>query len=155
MFKKIKDSTAVNFVVVVVLLAVVGLGAYWLKDLQEPVTLYIPSQEIRVGCEYVVLPTSKNLQEVADKQFTAAWNDKYILDHAGQAFSGLWNTKPGDEIIFGTRHYRCSFITTGWSERGIEAHNREEKLPEADLYLCTCIPGGEMYEIYIVGASAA
>lgn len=22
------------------------------------------------------------------------------------------------------------------------------------LYLCTCIPGGEMYEIYIVGASA-
>lgn len=23
--------------------------------------------------------------------------------------------------------------------------------PDADLYLCTCVPGGEEFEIYIVG----
>lgn len=28
---------------------------------------------------------------------------------------------------------------------------REGELPAADLYLCTCVPGGEEFEIYIVG----
>lgn len=27
---------------------------------------------------------------------------------------------------------------------------KDGQLPDADLYLCTCVPGGEEFEIYIV-----
>lgn len=121
------------------------------RKYDEPITLSVPSCGIEVNCEYVVNPTSERLQTVIDKAGVAAWHNSYIMDHAGQSFNGLWNMKVGEEIVFGTRHYKCSFITTGWSDRGIEAHNRNEKLPDADLYLCTCVPGGEEFEIYIVG----
>ena len=52
-------------------------------------------------------------------------------------------------MIFGTARYRCTAITTGYSDWGIRAKDGE--LPDADLYLCTCVPGGEEFEIYIVG----
>lgn len=47
------------------------------------------------------------------------------------------------------RPYRCRFVTTGWSDCGIRP--KSGPLPAASLYLCTCVPGGREYEIYIVG----
>ena len=129
--------------------AVIGLTAFLAKDLARPVTLTIPALGIEVGCEQVLVPTSEHLQEVIDKPDTAAWYDRYILDHAGENFDGLWNIRIGDAVVLGERRYRCSFVTTGWSECGIQA--KEGQLPAADLYLCTCKPYGEEYEIYIVG----
>ena len=78
----------------------------------------------------------------------AAWYGKYIMDRAGQEFRGLWGIQPGDQVIFVTARYRCIAITTGYSDRGIRAKDGE--LPDEDLYLCTCAPGGEEFEIYIV-----
>lgn len=51
-------------------------------------------------------------------------------------------------MIFGAARYRCIAITTGYSDGGIRA--KDEELQDADLYLCTCVPGGEEFEIYIV-----
>ena len=53
-----------------------------------------------------------------------------------------------DQVIFVTARYRCIAITTGYSDGGIRAKDGE--LPDEDLYLCTCAPGGEEFEIYIV-----
>ena len=119
------------------------------RKYDEPITLSIPSCGIEVECEEVFTIRSDHLQAVIDKPGIAAWYGKYILDHAGQEFNGLWNISHGDKVIFGTVHYRCTAITTGYSDRGIRAKDGE--LPDADLYLCTCVPGGEEFEIYIVG----
>ena len=51
-------------------------------------------------------------------------------------------------MIFVTARYRCIAITTGYSDRGIRANDGE--LLDEDLYLCTCVPGEEEFEIYIV-----
>lgn len=128
--------------------AVVALGACLVKDLAQPVHLSIPACGIEVECEQVFTLRSDKLQQVVDKPGIAAYYGKYILDHAGQNFRGLWKIRPGDEVIFGAVRYRCSYITVGWSDRGIYTDAGEP--PEADLYLCTCVPGGEEYEIYIV-----
>ena len=61
-----------------------------------------------------------------------AWYGKYIMD----------------QVIFVTARYRCIAITTGYSDRGIRAKDGE--LTDEDRYLCTCAPGGEEFEIYIV-----
>ena len=53
-------------------------------------------------------------------------------------------------VVFGDVRYICSFITTGYSCDGITTKDGE-KPPKADMYLCTCVPGGEQYEIYIIG----
>ena len=119
------------------------------RKYDEPITLSVPACGIEVECEEVFTPRSARLQAVIDKPGIAAWYGKYILDHAGQEFNGLWNISPGDKVIFGTARYRCTTITTGYSDRGIRAKDGE--LPDADLYLCTCVPGGEEFEIYIVG----
>ena len=129
--------------------AVVALGAYLAKDLDRPVHLSIPACGIEVECEQVFTLRSDKLQQVVDKPGIAAYYGKYILDHAGQNFRGLWKIRPGDEVIFGAVRYRCTAITTGYSDQGIRA--KDGQLPDADLYLCTCVPGGEEYEIYIVG----
>ena len=114
----------------------------------EPITLSVPACGIEVECEDVFTPRSARLQAVIDKPGIAAWYGKYIMDHAGQEFRGLWDIQPGDQVLFGTARYRCASITTGYSDWGIRAKDGE--LPDADLYLCTCVPGGEEYEIYIV-----
>ena len=119
------------------------------RKYDEPITISIPACGIEVECEEVFSIHGDRLQAVIDKPGIAAWYGKYILDHAGQEFNGLWNISPGDKVIFGTVHYRCTAITTGYSDRGIRAKDGE--LPDADLYLCTCVPGGEEFEIYIVG----
>ena len=119
------------------------------RKYDEPITLSIPACGIEVECEEVFTPRSARLQAVIDKPGIAAWYSKYILDHAGQEFQGLWDIQLNDQVIFGTAHYRCTAITTGYSDRGIRAKDGE--LPDADLYLCTCVPGGEEFEIYIVG----
>lgn len=119
------------------------------QQYNDPITLSVPACGIEVECEEVFTPRSARLQAVIDKPGIAAWYDKYILDHAGQEFQGLWDIQPKDQVIFGTARYRCIAITTGYSDRGIRAKNGE--LPDADLYLCTCAPGGEEFEIYIVG----
>ena len=119
------------------------------RKYDEPITLSIPACGIEVECEEVFTPRSARLQAVIDKPGIAAWYGNYILDHAGQEFNGLWNISPGDKVIFGTAHYRCTAITTGYSDWGIRAKDGE--LPDADLYLCTCVPGGEEFEIYIAG----
>ena len=137
-----------RLLIALVTVAVVGLGAYLAKDLAQPVHLAVPACGIEVECEQVFTFRSSRLQAVIDKPGVAAWYGKYILDHAGQAFNGLWNISPGDRVIFGTVHYRCDTITTGYSDRGIRAKAAE--LPDADLYLCTCVPGGEEFEIYII-----
>lgn len=115
----------------------------------EPVMLSVPACGIEVECEEVFTLRSDRLQAVIDKPGIAAWYGKYILDHAGQEFDGLWDIRLGDQVIFGTMRYRCTAITTGYSDRGIRA--KDGKVPNADLYLCTCVPGGEEFEIYIIG----
>ena len=119
------------------------------RKYDEPITLSVPACGIELECEEVFTIHGDRLQAVIDKPGIAAWYGKYILDHAGQDFNGLWNISHGDKVIFGTVHYRCTTITTGYSDRGIRAKDGE--LPDADLYLCTCVPGGEEFEIYIVG----
>ena len=119
------------------------------RKYDEPITLSVPACGIEVECEEVFTIHGDRLQAVIDKPGIAAWYGNYILDHAGQDFNGLWNISHGDKVIFGTVHYRCTAITTGYSDWGIRAKDGE--LPDADLYLCTCVPGGEEFEIYIVG----
>ena len=119
------------------------------RKYDEPITLSVPACGIEVECEEVFSMHGDRLQEVIDKPGIAAWYGKYILDHAGQEFNGLWNISPWDKVIFGTARYRCTAITTGYSDWGIRAKDGE--LPDAGLYLCTCVPGGEEFEIYIVG----
>lgn len=114
----------------------------------EPIMLSVPSCGIDVECEFVA--NGHNLQPVIDKQNVAAWYPPYIFDHAGQDFYGLWDISVGDEVVFGDVIYACSFITTGYSCDGITAKDGE-KSPKADMYLCTCVPDGEQYEIYIIG----
>ena len=138
-----------KLLIALVTVAVVGLGAYLAKDVAQPVLLSVPACGIEVECEDVFTLRSDRLQEVIDKPGIAAYYGKYILDHAGQNFRWLWKIRPGDEVIFGAVRYRCSYITVGWSDRGIYTDAGEP--PEADLYLCTCVPGGEEYDIYIVG----
>lgn len=138
-----------KLLIALVTVAVVGLGAYLAKDVAQPVHLSVPACGIEVECEEAFTLRSARLQAVIDKPGIAAYYGKYILDHAGQEFRGLWNIHPGDQVIFGSVRYRCTAITTGYSDRGIRA--KDGKLPDADLYLCTCVPGGEEFEIYIVG----
>ena len=138
-----------KLLIALVTVAVVGLGAYLAKDVAQPVHLSVPACGIEVECEEVFTPRSTRLQAVIDKPGIAAYYGKYILDHAGQEFRDLWNIRPGDQVIFGTVRYHCIAITTGYSDRGIRA--KVGQLPDADLYLCTCVPGGEEFEIYIVG----
>ena len=114
----------------------------------EPIMLSVPSCGIDVECEFVA--NGHNLQSVIDKQNVAAWYPPYIFDHAGQDFYGLWDISVGDEVVFGDVRYTCSFITTGYSCDGITTKDGE-KSPKADMYLCTCVPDGEQYEIYIIG----
>ena len=131
---------------VALLLVLLVLGS---QRYNEPITLSVPACGIEVECEEVFTPRSARLQAVIDKPGIAAWYGKYILDHAGQEFRGLWDIQPGDQVIFGTARYRCTAITTGYSDWGIRAKDGE--LPDADLCLCTCLPGGEEFEIYIAG----
>lgn len=138
-----------KLLIALVTVAVVGLGAYLAKDVAQPVHLSVPACGIEVECEEVFTLRSARLQEVIDKPGIAAYYGKYILDHAGQEFRGLWDIQPGDQVIFGAVRYRCTDITTGYSDRGIRA--KDGQMPDADLYLCTCVPGGAEYEIYIVG----
>lgn len=133
-------------ILVALLLVLLAMGY---QRYNEPITLSVPACGIEVECEEVFTLRSASLQAVIDKTGIAAWYGKYILDHAGQEFRGLWDIQPGDQVIFGTARYRCAAITTGYSDRGIRAKDGE--LPDADLYLCTCFPGGEEFEIYIVG----
>lgn len=138
-----------RLLITLLIAAVVGIGAYFAKDLEQPVLLRIPALGIEVECEVVFVPTSENLQAVVDRKNTAAWYGDFILDHAGQDFNGLWNIKYGDEIILGDRRYTYAFTSTGYSKNGLQP--KGGVLPKADLYLCTCVPGGIEYEIYIIG----
>ena len=148
MNKKMKTSNKLYAatILAVLLLVLLTLGY---QRYNEPITLSVPACGIEVECEEAFSIHGDRLQAVIDKPGIAAWYGKYILDHAGQEFNGLWNISTGDNVIFGTVHYRCIAITTGYSDWGIRAKDGE--LPDADLYLCTCVPGGEEFEIYIVG----
>ena len=148
MNKKMKTYSKLYAVTIlaVLLLVLLVLGYQRYND---PITLSVPACGIEVECEEVFTIHGDRLQAVIDKPGIAAWYGNYILDHAGQDFNGLWNISHGDQVIFGTVHYRCTAITTGYSDRGIRAKDGE--LPDADLYLCTCVPGGEEFEICIVG----
>mgnify|MGYP004607800177 FL=1 len=138
-----------RFCIIFAILLTVALMAYKVQELATPVMLSVPSCDIEVSCEYVAGNSSQRLQAVADKPHTAAWRPPYLMDHAGQGFRGLWDIAVGDEVVFGDVQYRCAFVTTGFSDRGIYTESGE--LPEADLYLCTCVPDGRECEIYIVG----
>mgnify|MGYP004694087611 FL=1 len=138
-----------RYCIIFAVLLTVALGAYKVQELATPVTLAVPSCGIEVSCEYVAGNSSQRLQAVVDKPHTAAWRPPYLMDHAGQDFRGLWHIAVGDEVVFGDVRYRCAFVTTGFSDRGIYAESGQ--LPEADLYLCTCVPGGAEWEVYIVG----
>ena len=138
-----------RFCISFAILLTVALLAYKAQELATPVTLFVPSCGIEVSCEYVAGNSSQRLQAVVDEPHTAAWRPPYLMDHAGQDFRGLWDIAVGDEVVFGDVRYRCAFVTTGFSDRGIYTESGE--LPEADLYLCTCVPDGRECEIYIVG----
>ena len=143
-------KTSIKLYAVTILAALLlVLLTLWHQRYNEPITLSVPACGIEVECEEVFTLRSARLQAVIDKPGIAAWYGKYILDHAGQEFRGLWNIQLRDQVLFGTVHYRCTAITTGYSDRGIRAKDGE--LPDADLYLCTCVPGGEEFEIYIIG----
>lgn len=131
--------------------ATIALSVILIRELAEPVTLRIPALSIEVECRRVPVADSEDLQRVIDEPDTAAWCGRYIMDHAGENFSGLWNIRVGDAVELGGRRYICGFITTGRSSCGVQG--RGGTLPRADLYLCTCVPGGEEYEIYIVGVN--
>ena len=79
-----------KLLIALVTVAVVGLGAYLAKDVAQPVHLSVPACGIEVECEEVFTLRSARLQAVIDKPGIAAWYGKYILDHAGQEFRGLW-----------------------------------------------------------------
>ena len=143
---KTHNKLYVATILAVLLLVLLTLGYQRYND---PITLSVNACGIEVECEEVFPPRSARLQAVIDKPGIAAWYGKYIMDHAGQEFNGLWNISPEDKVIFGTVQYRCTAIITGYSDRGIRVKDGE--LPDADLYLCTCVPGGEEFEIYIVG----
>ena len=138
-----------RFCIIFASLLTLALLAYKVQELATPVTLSVPSCGIEVSCEYVAGNNSERLQAVVDKPHTAAWRPPYLMDHAGQDFHGLWDIAVGDEVVFVDVQYRCAFVTTGFSDRGIYTESGE--LPEADLYLCTCVPDGRECEIYIVG----
>ena len=138
-----------RYCIIFAVLLTVALVAYKVQELATPVTLAVPSCGIEVSCEYVAGNNSQRLQAVVDKPHAAAWRPPYLMDHAGQDFHGLWNIAVGDEVVFGDVQYRCAFVTTGFSDRGI--YTESGQLPEADLYLCTCVPGGAEWEVYIVG----
>lgn len=138
-----------RFCIILAILLTVALLAYQVQELATPVMLSVPSCGIEVSCEYVAGNSSQRLQAVVDKPHTAAWRPPYLMDHAGQGFHGLWNIAVGDEVVFGDVRYRCAFVTTGFSDRGI--YTEDGQLPEADLYLCTCVPSGKEFEVYIVG----
>lgn len=138
-----------RFCIIFTILLTVALLAYQVQELATPVTLSVPSCGIEVSCEYVAGSNSQRLQAVVDKPHTAAWRPPYLMDHAGQGFRGLWNIAVGDKVVFGDVQYRCAFVTMGFSDRGI--YTEDGTLPEADLYLCTCVPNGRECEIYIVG----
>ena len=133
-------------ILAVLLLVLLTLGY---QRYNEPITLSVPACGIEVECDEVFSIHGDRLQAVIDKPGIAAWYGKYIMDHAGQEFLGLWDIQPGDQVIFGTARYRCTAITTGYSDLGIRTKDGE--LPDADLYLCTCVAGGEEFENYIVG----
>lgn len=143
---KTHNKLYVATILMALLLVLLTLGYQRYND---PITLSVPACGIEVECEEVFTSRSARLQAVIDKPGIAAWYGKCILDHAGQEFRGLWDIQINDQVIFGTARYRCIAITTGYSDRGIRAKDGE--LPDADLYLCTCVPGGEEFEIYIVG----
>lgn len=131
---------------IITLLVFIAIGSGAMK---LTVPLKIPSLNISTNCEYVF--SYSNLQKVVDKENTAAWWDvKYIGDHAGQNFNGLWNIKIGDTVVFGDVNYYCAFITTGFTENGLQP-KPNESIPDADLYLMTCVPGGDNFEVYIIG----
>ena len=138
-----------RFCTIFAILLTVALLVYKVQELATPVTLSVPSCGIEVECEYVTGNNSQRLQSVVDKPHTAAWRPPYLMDHAGQDFRGLWDIAVGDEVVFGDVRYRCAFVTTGFSDRGIYTESGE--LPEVDQYLCTCVPDGRECEIYIVG----
>ena len=75
------------------LLVILVLGR---QQYNEPITLSVPACGIEVECEEVFTPRSARLQAVIDKPGIAAWYGKYIMDHAGQEFQGLWGIQLGD-----------------------------------------------------------
>ena len=141
-----KKATSILFLSLLLILIPL---AYFTKDLSKPILLSIPSCNIEVNCEYCVSQNSARLQSIIDKPNLAAWHNDFIFDHAGQDFKGLWNIKYGDEATFGTQIYSYAFTIRGYSDAGI--YTKEGLLPKADLYLCTCVPSGAPYEIYIIG----
>lgn len=143
MFKKANSILFLSLLLILIPLA------YFTKDLSKPILLSIPSCNIKVDCEYCVSENSDRLQSIIDKPNLAAWHNDFIFDHAGQDFKGLWNIKYGDEATFGTQIYSYAFTIRGYSDAGI--YTKEGPLPKADLYLCTCVPNGAPYEIYIIG----
>lgn len=143
MFKKANSILFLSLLLILIPLA------YFTKDLSKPILLSIPSCNIKVDCEYCVSQNSARLQSIIDKPNLAAWHNDFIFDHAGQDFKGLWNIKYGDEATFGTQIYSYAFTIRGYSDSGI--YTKGGALPKADLYLCTCVPNGAPYEIYIIG----
>ena len=115
----------------------------------QRIPLEVPSVGIRVDVEYTF--GQRDTQRTIDREDTAAWwAEYYIGDHNGQGFYNLWEVQPGDEVIFGNVHYTVSYIITGWSINGVTDENGDPP-PKAELYLLTCLPGGENYQIIIVG----
>ena len=59
----------------------------------------------------------------------------------------MWGIQPRDQVIFETTRYHCIAITTGYSDR---SRAKDGEFPNEDLYLCTCVPCGEEFEICII-----
>lgn len=150
MSKAAKRSISGLAIAIIVAAAVAAL-AYWLKGYQQNIPLSVPERGVSTECEYVVSPASANLRKAMEPSSVAAWHDNIIFDYTAQAFCGLQNAKVGDEIVFGTQRYKCSFAAVEWNAHEINVRDFSE-LPDADLYLCACAPLDGWYEMYIIGA---
>ena len=143
-------ASKIRRIIISICLAISVFCIGWVAvDCSSPANLYIPSCGISVQCQKMILATSEHLQSVIDKPHIAAMYGRYILDHAGQEFDGLWEIQVDDMAYIDGQQYICTFITTGWSDMGIRANSGD--LPNADMYLCTCVPEGRPYEICIIG----
>lgn len=143
-------ASKIRHIIISICLAVSVFCIGWVTvDCSSPANLSVPACGISVQCQKMILATSEHLQSVIDKPHIAAMYGRYVLDHAGQEFNGLWEIEVGNVVHIDGWQYVCTFITTGWSDMGIRADSGN--LPNADMYLCTCVPGGRPYEIYIIG----
>ena len=148
-FSSNKSTIGISISIVVVAFSI--LLAYEADCTINESTLYIPSQGIVLYCR-------KNDWSIINQSYSAIWRSNYVWNYcADPAFKEAEGINFGDAIMFGSRHYECSSITTYISIDKFDFLSLldEQELPNADLYLCFVTPLNEKNRGYyscIIGA---